>query len=408
MDKKNDSNLPNTGPLAGVKVLDMSRILAGPTCTQLLGDYGADVIKVERPGSGDDTRNWGPPFMKDREGKDSNESGYFLASNRNKRSLSLDISQEENVKIIKTLLKDCDVFIENFKVGSLKKFGLDYQSLSKDFPKLIYCSITGYGQNGPNSHKAGYDLIAQGYGGLMSITGGPNEEPVKVGVAVADLLCGLYACTAILAALNHRTKSGMGQNIDIALVDAQIASLVNMGTNYLLAKEDPDRVGNEHANIVPYQVFEVYDGHLNVAIGNDEQFKKFCDIINRSDLSENQQYSTNIMRVSNRHQLIPILKQELKKHEKDCLVDRMEKMKVPGGPINKLSEVFASNQVSVREMKIQMQNKNSENGFVELIGNPVKFSETPVSYRHPPPSCGEHSDDILNEIMSKKDNNEIK
>jgi len=408
LDKKNDSNLPNTGPLAGVKVLDMSRILAGPTCTQLLGDYGADVIKVERPGSGDDTRNWGPPFMKDREGQDSNESGYFLASNRNKRSLSLDISQEENVKIIKTLLKDCDVFIENFKVGSLKKFGLDYQSLSKDFPKIIYCSITGYGQNGPNSHKAGYDLIAQGYGGLMSITGGPNEEPVKVGVAVADLLCGLYACTAILAALNHRTKSGMGQNIDIALVDAQIASLVNMGTNYLLSKEDPDRVGNEHANIVPYQVFEVYDGHLNVAIGNDEQFKKFCDIINRSDLSENQQYSTNIMRVSNRHQLIPILKQELKKHEKDCLVDRMEKMKVPGGPINKLSEVFASNQVSVREMKIQMQNKNSENGFVELIGNPVKFSETPVSYRHPPPSCGEHSDDILNEIMSKKDNNEIK
>ena len=408
MDKKNDSNLPNTGPLSGVKVLDMSRILAGPTCTQLLGDYGADVIKVERPGSGDDTRNWGPPFMKDREGKDSNESGYFLASNRNKRSLSLDISQEENVKIIKTLLKDCDVFIENFKVGSLKKFGLDYQSLSKDFPKIIYCSITGYGQNGPNSHKAGYDLIAQGYGGLMSITGGPNEEPVKVGVAVADLLCGLYACTAILAALNHRTKSGMGQNIDIALVDAQIASLVNMGTNYLLSKEDPDRVGNEHANIVPYQVFEVYDGHLNVAIGNDEQFKKFCDIINRSDLSENQQYSTNIMRVSNRHQLIPILKQELKKHKKDYLVDRMEKMKVPGGPIKKLSEVFASNQVSVREMKIQMQNKNSENGFVELIGNPVKFSETPVSYRHPPPSCGEHSDDILNEIMSKKDNNEIK
>ena len=203
MDKKNDSNPPNTGPLAGVKVLDMSRILAGPTCTQLLGDYGADVIKVEKPGSGDDTRNWGPPFMKNKDGDDSNESGYFLASNRNKRSLSLDISKEENVKIIKTLLKDCDVFIENFKVGSLKKFGLDYKSLSKDFPKLIYCSITGYGQNGPNSHKAGYDLIAQGYGGLMSITGGPNEEPVKVGVAVADLFCGLYACTAILAALNH-------------------------------------------------------------------------------------------------------------------------------------------------------------------------------------------------------------
>ena len=392
----------------GVKVLDMSRILAGPTCTQLLGDYGADVIKIEKPGSGDDTRNWGPPFMKNEDGEDTNESGYFLASNRNKRSLSLDISKKENVGIIKALLKDCDVFIENFKVGSLKKYGLDYHSLSEEFPQLIYCSITGYGQAGPNSHKAGYDLIAQGYGGLMSITGSPNEAPVKVGVAVADLLCGLYACTAILAALNNRSLSGTGQNIDIALVDAQIASLVNMGTNYLLSKQDPARVGNEHANIVPYQVFEVSDGHLNIAIGNDEQFRKFCDVINRSDLSKNQKYSTNIMRVSNRSELIPILKRELKTHKKNDLVHKMEKMKVPGGPINKLSEVFASNQVSEREMKIQMNNENSEKGFVELIGNPVKFSKTPVSYRHPPPYCGEHSDEILKEIMSEKVNSKIK
>ena len=392
----------------GVKVLDMSRILAGPTCTQLLGDYGADIIKIEKPGSGDDTRNWGPPFMKNEDGEDSNESGYFLASNRNKRSLSLDISKKENVEIIKVLLKDCDVFIENFKVGSLEKYGLDYHSLSEEFPQLIYCSITGYGQAGPNSHKAGYDLIAQGYGGLMSITGSPDEEPVKVGVAVADLLCGLYACTAILAALNHRIISGTGQNIDIALVDAQIASLVNMGTNYLLSKQDPPRVGNEHANIVPYQVFEVSDGHLNVAIGNDEQFRKFCEVINRSDLSKNQKYTTNIMRVSNRSELIPILKRELKKHKKDNLVRKMEKMKVPGGPINKLSEVFASNQVSAREMKIQMENENSDKGFVELIGNPVKFGKTPVSYRHPPPYCGEHSDEILNEIMSEKVNSKIK
>ena len=408
MNKKSNSIPHVTGPLAGIKVLDMSRILAGPTCTQLLGDYGADVIKVEKPGSGDDTRNWGPPFMKNGDGEDSNESGYFLASNRNKRSLSLDISKKENVEIIKTLLKDCDVFIENFKVGSLKKYGLDYQSLSEEFPQLIYCSITGYGQAGPNSHKAGYDLIAQGFGGLMSITGSPNEAPVKVGVAVADLLCGLYACTAILAALNNRSISGTGQNIDIALVDAQIASLVNMGTNYLLSKQDPARVGNEHANIVPYQVFEVSDGHLNVAIGNDEQFRKFCDVINRSDLSENQKYTTNIMRVSNRSELIPILKRELKTHKKNDLVDKMEKMKVPGGPINKLSEVFASNQVSEREMKIQMNNENSEKGFVELIGNPVKFSKTPVSYRHPPPYCGEHSDEILNEIMSEKINSKVK
>ena len=408
MNKKSISNPAVTGPLAGLKILDMSRILAGPTCTQLLGDYGADVIKIEKPGSGDDTRNWGPPFMKNGDEEDSNESGYFLASNRNKRSFSLDISKKENVEIIKTLLKDCDVFIENFKVGSLKKYGLDYQSLSEEFPQLIYCSITGYGQDGPNSHKAGYDLIAQGYGGLMSITGSPNEEPVKVGIAVADLLCGLYACTAILAALNHRGITGAGQNIDIALVDAQIASLVNMGTNYLLSKQDPSRVGNEHANIVPYQVFEVFDGHLNVAIGNDEQFRKFCNVINRSDLSKNQKYSTNIMRVSNRSELIPILKRELKKHKKNDLVDKMEKMKVPGGPINKLSEVFASNQVSARKMKIQMENENSEKGFIELIGNPVKFSKTPVSYRHPPPYCGQHSDEILNEIMSEKVKGKIK
>ena len=408
MNKKKLSNASNSGPLAGIKVLDMSRILAGPTCTQLLGDYGADVIKVEKPGNGDDTRNWGPPFLKTKDGQDTNESGYFLASNRNKRSLSLDITNKESVKIIKTLLEDCDIFIENFKVGSLKKYGLDYHSLSKDFPKLIYCSITGYGQNGPNSHKAGYDLIAQGYGGLMSITGGPNEEPVEVGVAVADLLCGLYACTAILAALNHRKESDTGQHIDIALVDAQIASLVNMGTNYLLSKQDPDRVGNEHANIVPYQVFEVQDGHLNVAIGNDNQFKKFCAIINRLDLSEKEKFSTNIMRVANRSELIPILKQELIKHEKGYLVNEMEKMKVPGGPINKLSEVFKSNQVSARGMKIEMENKNSEKGFIELIGNPVKFSKTPVSYRHPPPKSGEHTNDILNEVSLKRKNNESK
>ena len=408
MNKKSISNASNDGPLAGIRVLDMSRILAGPTCTQLLGDYGADVIKVEKPGNGDDTRNWGPPFLKNKDGQDTNESGYFLASNRNKRSLSLDISDKENVALIKTLLEDCDVFIENFKVGSLKKYGLDYQSLSKDFPKLIYCSITGYGQNGPNSHKAGYDLIAQGYGGLMSITGSPKEEPVKVGVAVADLLCGLYACTAILAALNHRKESKTGQQIDIALVDAQIASLVNMGTNYLLSKKDPDRVGNEHANIVPYQVFEVQDGHLNIAIGNDDQFKKFCAIINRLDLSEKEKFSTNIMRVANRSELISILKQELIKYEKDYLVNEMEKMKVPGGPINKLSEVFKSNQVSARGMKIEMENKNSEKGFIELIGNPVKFSKTPVSYRHPPPKSGEHTNEILNELSLKRKNNESK
>ena len=393
----------NTGPLSGIRVLDLSRILAGPTCTQLLGDYGADVIKVEKPENGDDTRAWGPPFVLNNEGISSKESGYYLASNRNKRSIAVDISSSKGKSIIKTLLKNCDVLIENFKVGSLKKYGLDYETLSSDFPELIYCSITGFGQTGPNAHKAGYDLIAQGFGGLMSITGEKDRDPMKVGVAVADILCGLYASTAILAALHHRTYTGEGQQIDIGLVDTQIASLVNVGTNYFLTKKDQDRVGNQHPNIVPYQVFEVADGHLIVAVGNDSQFEKLCQIFNRSDLAQNIKYSKNINRVKNREELISILSEEFKKHTKDQLNREMEKLKIPGGPINKLSEVFESEQVYAREMKIKVNNKNVKGGSVDLIGNPVKFSKTPVSYRSPPPSCGQHTSEIsaqfnLNEI----------
>ncbi len=398
----------NTGPLSGIRVLDLSRILAGPTCTQLLGDYGADVIKVEKPGNGDDTRAWGPPFVLNKEGISSTESGYYLASNRNKRSLSVDISTSEGVRSIKALLENCDVLIENFKVGSLQKYGLDYETLSSEFPELIYCSITGFGQTGPNAHKAGYDLIAQGFSGLMSITGEKDREPMKVGVAVADILCGLYACTAILAALHHRTATGEGQQIDIGLVDAQIASLVNMGTNYFLTETDQDRVGNQHPNIVPYQVFQVADGHLIVAVGNDSQFEKLCKIFNRSDLAKNSKYSKNINRVKNREELITILSVEFKKHTRDYLIQEMENLKIPGGPINKLSEVFQSEQVSARKMKIRVDNKHVKNGYVDLIGNPVKFSKTPVSYRSPPPSCGEHTSEISEQFHLNYINKEPK
>ena len=396
MSLKNSTN--NTGPLSGIRVLDLSRILAGPTCTQLLGDYGADVIKVEKPGSGDDTRAWGPPFLLNKEGISSAESGYYLASNRNKRSFAVDISTSEGVAAIKALLKNCDILIENFKVGSLQKYGLDYETLSSEFPELIYCSITGFGQTGPNAHKAGYDLIAQGFSGLMSITGEKDREPMKVGVAVSDILCGLYACTAILAALHHRTATGEGQQIDIALVDAQIASLVNMGTNYFLSKTDQERVGNQHPNIVPYQVFEVADGHLIVAVGNDSQFKKLCKIFSRSDLALDERYAKNINRVENREELITILSSEFKKYSKSFLSKEMEKLKIPGGPINSLSEVFESDQVAARDMKIKIKNENVKDGSVDLIGNPVKFSKTPVSYRSPPPNCGQHTDEVLTEF----------
>ena len=397
--QSNEHEKNNTGPLSGLRVLDLSRILAGPTCTQLLGDYGADVIKVEKPGKGDDTRAWGPPFTFDKDGNPSPESGYYLASNRNKRSIAIDISTNEGVKAIKSLLPQCDVLIENFKVGSLKNYGLDYQTLSSEFPELIYCSITGFGQIGPNAHKAGYDLIAQGFSGLMSITGEQGGEPMKVGVAVSDILCGLYACTAILAALQSRNSTGEGQQIDIGLVDSQIASLVNMGTNYFLSKKDQERVGNQHPNIVPYQVFEVSDGHLIVAVGNDSQFEKLCKIFNRTDLAVDIKYSKNINRVANRTDLIAILSNEFKKYTKDHLIKEMEKLKIPGGPINKLSEVFSSDQVSAREMKISMKNQHVKGGSVDLIGNPVKFSKTPVSYRSPPPSCGQHTDEILSEFQ---------
>lgn len=386
--------------LGGLRILDMSRILAGPTCTQLLGDYGADIIKVERPGTGDDTRSWGPPFLTGKDGKATSESAYYLSSNRNKRSIAVDISSPEGSDLIRDLVKHCDVLIENFKVGGLKKYGLDYDSLSAKHPELIYCSISGFGQTGPNSHRAGYDILAQAHGGMMSLTGEPDGEPTKVGVGIADVMCGMYATTAILAALNYRNSSGIGQHIDIALIDAQIAWLINEGVNFLTTGQEPVRRGNQHPNIVPYQVFATSDGHLVVAVGNDNQFRVFCDILGVEELSRNQKFQTNSARLENREELISLLRPIIARFTKSDLIDAMEQNNVPGGEINKVSEVFSSDQTAARNMKIAMPHSNSGSGFIDLIGNPVKFSHTPVSYRHPPPTCGQHTDEIIAELLN--------
>ena len=391
----------NLGPLAGVRVLDLSRILAGPTCTQLLGDYGADVIKVERPGTGDDTRTWGPPFVTGTDGEPTNESAYYLSSNRNKRSIAVDIASPEGADMVRKLVRHCDILIENFKVGGLKKYGLDYETLLAENPGLIYCSITGFGQTGPNAHRAGYDILAQAYGGMMSLTGEPDREPTKVGVGIADVMCGMYSATAILAALNHRNATGEGQYIDVALVDSQMGWLINEGVNFLTSGKEPVRRGNQHPNIVPYQVFATADGHVVVAVGNDSQFRAFCEILDVPEFADDARYSTNSARLENRDELIDLLKPVVATIEKGVLIEAMEARSVPGGEINKVSEVFESEQAVARGMKISMPHPLAAFGEVDLIGNPVNFSRTPVTYRHAPPTCGQHTDEIIAEILGE-------
>ncbi|MBU74165.1 MAG: CoA transferase [Rhodospirillaceae bacterium] len=392
------NEIPANGPLSGLRILDLSRILAGPICTQLIGDYGADVIKIERPGTGDDTRAWGPPFLSDDIGKISGESAYYLSSNRNKRSLAVDITGTEGQTLIHRLVRHCDVVIQNFKVGGLAKYGLDYDGLSGSNPAIVYCSISGFGQTGPNAYRSGYDLLAQAYGGIMSLTGDRNGEPMKVGVGIADVMCGMYAATAILAALRHRDATGQGQHIDLGLVDAQISWLVNSGTNYLVSGVPQHRMGNQHPNIVPYQVFATQDGHLIVAAGNDAQFERFCDVLGRAELAETPDYKTNQMRLKNRDRLIPILINEVAKWNRDALVAALDAANVPGGAIHNVEDVFASDQVAARDMKITMAHPAAGKQGVDLIGNPVKFSKTKVSYRRPPPMCGEHNDEIMAEL----------
>ena len=397
-------------PLSGVRVLDLSRVLAGPWCTQTLADLGADVIKVERPpsrtgGGGDDTRGWGPPFLKDRDGADTGEAAYYLGTNRNKRSITVDVAHAEGQSLIRRLALQSDVFVENYKVGDMARYGLDFASLQAINPRLVYCSITGFGQTGPYRDRAGYDYAIQGMGGLMSVTGPARAEiaddasgggPQKVGVAVADLFTGMYAATAILAALRHCDLTGQGQAIDMALLDTQVAMLANLGANYLASGAVPQRMGNAHQNIVPYQVFEVADGHMIVAVGNDGQFAKFCDVTGRPEIAQDPRFIRNADRVRHRGTLVPMLAALMKGRTRSDWLASLEAAKVPCGPINDLAEVFADPQVLEREMTVQMPHPLA--GSVRLVASPMKFSATPVQYRHPPPLLGEHTDKVLLEL----------
>lgn len=391
------------GPLEGIKVLDLSRILAGPTCTQLLGDLGAEVIKIENPTTkGDDTRIWGPPYAEGTNGGDSDLSAYFMSANRNKKSVAIDLGTEEGQSQIKLLAAGADIVIENFKPGSLKRFGLDHVSMLEMFPHLVYCSISGFGQTGPNSHKPGYDLMAQGFGGIMSLTGEPDGQPMKVGVGIADVMCGMYSCVGILAALHHREKTGEGQHIDIALVDAQISWLINEGLNYLTSGKVPERRGNGHPNIAPYQVYKVNDGAVIVAVGNDTQFERFVDWLGKPDMAQDERFKTNPMRLANRDVMNEILIPLLEALPMDEVVSEMEARKIPVGPVNALDQVFASDQVAAREMKITMPTEHVEGGEVSLIGNPLKFSKTGISYRYAPPIFGQHTDEVLSSLKEDK------
>ncbi|GGH32835.1 Crotonobetainyl-CoA:carnitine CoA-transferase CaiB [Cribrihabitans marinus] len=381
------------GALAGVKVLDLTRILAGPTCTQLLGDLGASVLKIENPATGgDDTRQWGPPYVTDAEGRQSDLSAYFMAANRNKRSVAVDIATPEGQETIRRLAAAADILVENFKPGGLAKYGLDYSTLSRDLPGLVYCSISGYGQTGPNAAKPGYDLMAQGFGGIMSLTGEPKGAPMKVGVGIADVMCGMYACVGILAALRHRDRTGEGQQIDIALVDSQVAWLINEGVNYLTSGEVPQRRGNGHPNIVPYDVYATSDGHVILAVGNDRQFARLCAMLGRDELARDLRFATNPDRLEHRDALNAVLRPALAAMTAAEVISALEARGVPVGPVQTLDQVFSGEQVAARDMKIGMR---ADPGPVSLIGNPLKFSRTPVRYRRPPPVFGADTGAVL-------------
>lgn len=390
------------GALSGLKVLDLSRVLAGPWAGQMLADLGADVVKVERPGAGDDTRAWGPPYLRDADGRDTSEAAYFLSANRNKRSITIDFTQPEGQQQVRELVQRADVLIENFKVGGLAAYGLDYQSLQALNPRLIYCSVTGFGQQGPYAKRAGYDFMIQAMGGLMSITGKADEEegagPVKVGVALTDILTGLYASNAILAALAERERSGQGQYVDLALLDVQIACLGNQALNYLTTGVPPKRLGNAHPNIVPYQDFPTADGDFILTVGNDGQFRKFCEVAGHPEWATDPRFVSNAARVANRAELIPLIRQVTVFRTTAEWIVALEQAGVPCGPINDLAQVFADPQVQARGTRIRMAHPLA--GEVDLVANPIRLSRTPVDYRRPPPLLGEHNSEVLADWLS--------
>jgi len=392
------------GALTGIRVLDLSRVLAGPWCGQILADLGAEVIKVERPQHGDDTRSWGPPWMKNDAGDDTREAAYYQSANRNKLSVAIDIASLEGQELIKALIQDTDVVIENYKTGSLKKYGLDYDSLAAINPQLVYCSITGFGQDGPRAEEPGYDFIIQGMGGLMSVTGEkddlPGGGPQKVGVAFSDLATGLYSTIAIQAALLNRHETGLGQYIDMALLDVQIATLANQGMNYLASGKVPGRYGNAHANIVPYQVFKAADRDFIIACGNDKQFIQLCQSIGLAELPNDPRFSRNADRIKHRNEIIDILSKHFLQKTADEWVTAIHAVKVPVGVINNLEQAFQEPQVVARKMLVEMPHPYKQK--LTVIGSPIKMSRTPVEYHRAPPTLGEHTEQILSRVASQE------
>jgi formyl-CoA transferase len=393
-----------TTALGHLRVLDLTRVLAGPWCTQLLADLGADVIKVERPGTGDDTRGWGPPYLTDADGKDTSEAAYYLSANRNKRSITVDITRSEGQDIVRRLAQQSDIVVENYKVDQLARYGLDYSALAAVNARLIYCSITGFGQTGPHRERPGYDFMIQGSGGFMSITGErddrPGGGPQKAGVAISDLMTGMYASVAILAAVAHRERTGIGQYIDLALYDVMLAMLANMNMNYLTSGRAPGRAGNAHVNIVPYQVFAASDGHVIVAVGNDAQFVKFCELAGRPDLAADPRFARNADRVRHREMLVPVLESVVRERPVAFWVEALDAAKVPCGPINDIAHALADPQVAARGMRIDLPHALA--GWVPMVANPIKLSETPAAYQRPPPLLGEHTDEVLLDLLKMR------
>ena len=390
-------------PLQDIRVLDLSRILAGPWCTQNLADLGADVIKIERPDTGDDTRAWGPPYIKDGAGRDSAESAYYSSANRNKRSVRADIASPQGAALIRELVQDCDILVENFKVGGLQKYGLDYASLSALNPRLIYCSVTGFGQDGPYAKRPGYDFMIQGMGGLMSITGErdalPGGGPQKAGVAVTDIITGMYATVAVLAALQERHRSGLGQHLDIALLDSHVAMLANQNANYFNSGQAPQRAGNAHQNVVPYQVFAAADGHLIVATGNESQYRAYCRAIGAPGLAEDPRFVTNHLRVTHRDTLVALLDDIMRQRKRDDWIRCLEAAGVPCGPINDIAQAFAHPQAQARQLRRSLPHPLG--GMADVTASPLRFSASPVVYRAAPPLLGQHTEEVLRDLLGR-------
>ncbi len=385
------------GPLDGIKVFDLTRVLAGPHCTQILGDLGAEVIKVERPGSGDDTRGFAPPYQSDDKGEQTSESAYYTGANRNKRSITINLSTPEGQALAKKLIADCDILVENFKTGTLERYGLGYDQLKSEFPRLIYCSVTGFGQTGPYAARPGYDGLIQAMGGVMSLTGVPDGEPMKVAVPICDLMAGMYATVGILAAVRHQSETSEGQFIDIGMLDTHIGWLANQGMNYLATGENPDRIGNMHPNILPYQVMPTVDGYIVLSVGNDPTFERFCKLAECEELLKDERFQTNAARVSNRDFVTETLNEITKKKSSEWWLTELEKEKIGCGPINNLDQVFADPHVKARDMVIEMDHPGMGNKPIKLIANPIKLSKTPPTYRKAPPLLGQHTDEILGE-----------